>query len=70
MTASAKPCVQRKISVFYADDGLVGSRDADWLQAAMAVLTELFERVGGAGDQQHGQNQGYDLHSRLLSGQS
>ena len=30
--------------VFYADDGMVGSRELDWLKHAMNVLVGLFRR--------------------------
>jgi hypothetical protein len=35
-----------RLVLFYADDGLIAARDNDWLQSALGVLTELFERVG------------------------
>ena len=38
--------VGRCMGVFYADDGMVGSRDADWLQHAMNFLVGLFRRYG------------------------
>jgi hypothetical protein len=34
------------IACFYADDGLVGARDADWLQHSFGVLTGHFARLG------------------------
>ena len=36
------------LGVFYADNGMVGSRDLDWLQHAMNVLVGLFRRYGMA----------------------
>ena len=38
--------VGRCLGVFYADDGMVVSRDADWLQHSMDVLVGLFQRYG------------------------
>jgi hypothetical protein len=38
--------VRHRLVLFYADDGLIAARDNDWLQSALGVLTELFERVG------------------------
>jgi len=35
-----------RAAMFYADDGLLASRSASWLQEALEVLTDLFERVG------------------------
>ena len=32
------------LELFYADDGMVGSRDSDWLQNAMNALVGLFRR--------------------------
>ena len=34
--------VGRCLGVFYADNGMVGSRDSDWLQHAMNILVGLF----------------------------
>ena len=34
------------LGVFYADDGIVGSCDLDWLQNTMNVLVGLFRRYG------------------------
>ena len=34
------------LGVFYADDGMVESQDADWLQHLMNVLVGLFRRHG------------------------
>ena len=34
--------VRQCLGVFYADDGMVGSRDADWLKHLMNVLVGLF----------------------------
>ena len=31
---------------FYADVGLIGSRDPEWLQGALNVLIRLLRRVG------------------------
>ena len=36
----------REIVAFFVDNGLVGSRDAIWLQSAMEVLVTLFEGIG------------------------
>ena len=30
----------------YADDGMIGSRDSDWLQSAINVLVGIFRRYG------------------------
>ena len=38
--------VADKLTIFYADDGLVAARDHEWLQHAIDVLSGLFERVG------------------------
>ena len=40
--------VGRCVGVFYADDGMVGSRDSYWLQHAMNALVDLFRRYGMA----------------------
>ena len=34
------------LGVFYANDSMVGSQDADWLQHLMNVLVGLFRRHG------------------------
>ena len=34
------------LACFYADNGLIASRDPDFLQRAFGVLTGLFDRVG------------------------
>ena len=34
------------MGVFYADVGMVGSRNSDWLHHAMNVLVGLFRRYG------------------------
>ena len=36
----------RCLVVFYANYGMVGSRDPDWLQYSMNVLVGLFRRYG------------------------
>jgi len=36
----------RKIACFYADDGLIGARDPEWLQYSFNKLVGLFGRVG------------------------
>ncbi len=38
--------VKDKVVLFHVDDGLLASRDPEWLQQAFNVLVELFERVG------------------------
>ena len=38
--------VGRCLGAFYADDGMVGSRDPDWLQHVMNVLFGLFQMYG------------------------
>ncbi len=38
--------VKDKVVLFCVDDGLLASRDPEWLQQAFNVLVELFERVG------------------------
>jgi len=45
-TAGLGTYVQDNQAFFYADDGLIGSTDPEWLQEAFNFLTELFERVG------------------------
>ena len=37
--------VDRRLGVFYADNGLLGSRDLEWLQGALNVLIVLFWRI-------------------------
>ena len=32
--------------LFYADDALLASRDANWLQTSFTTICDLFERVG------------------------
>ena len=32
--------------VFYADDGMVGASDPEWLQGAFSALLAIFYRVG------------------------
>jgi hypothetical protein len=34
-----------RIACFYADGGMIGSRDSNWLQHSIGVLAGLFERV-------------------------
>ena len=34
--------IRRCLGVFYSDDGMVGSRDPDWLQNSIKVLVGLF----------------------------
>ena len=34
------------LALFYADDGVVASRDPELLQRALGILSRLFERVG------------------------
>ena len=36
----------RCLGVFYADDGMVGSRNSDWLQHTMNVLVRIFRSYG------------------------
>ena len=38
--------VQAFFAIFYADDGFVGSRDNNKLQASINILVDLLERVG------------------------
>ena len=38
--------VGRCLGVFYANDGMVGSREPDWLQHTMNILVGLFRRYG------------------------
>ena len=38
--------VRRFLGVFYADYGMVGSHESDWLQHAMNVLFGVFRRYG------------------------
>ena len=38
--------VVRCLGVFYADNGMVGYHNLDWLQNAMNVLVGLFRRYG------------------------
>ena len=34
------------MAVFYADDGMVGATDPQWLQGAFSALVAIFDRVG------------------------
>ena len=34
------------LAVFYADDGMVGATDPQWLQGAFSALVAIFDRVG------------------------
>ena len=36
----------RCLEVFYADDGMVGSRDADWIKQSINILLGLLQRYG------------------------
>ena len=38
--------VRRCLGVFYADYGMVGSHESDWLQHAMNILVGIFRRYG------------------------
>jgi len=38
--------IQAMVALFYVDDGLIASRSAEWLQAAVDVVVELFSRMG------------------------
>ena len=38
--------VQSQLALFYADDGMIGSRDGQWLQQSLDLLVELFGRLG------------------------
>ena len=38
--------VSERLCAFYANDGIVAARDAEWLQHSFAVLVQLFEQVG------------------------
>jgi exonuclease III len=38
--------VFEKIACFYADDGMIGARDNEWLQVAISRLADLFDRIG------------------------
>ena len=38
--------VGRCLGFFYADDGMVGSRNSDWLHHVMNILVGLFRRYG------------------------
>ena len=33
-------------AVFYADDGMVGATEPQWLQGAFSALVAIFDRVG------------------------
>ena len=45
-TTGLRHNVQARQVLFYADDGLVGSTSADWLQQAFDELIAIFDRVG------------------------
>ena len=34
------------MGVFNADDGMIGSRDPEWLQGSINVIIEIFRRFG------------------------
>ena len=34
------------LALFYADDGMVGASDPEWLQGAFSALVAIFDRVG------------------------
>ena len=38
--------VGHSLGVFYADDGIIGSQDTEWLQGAFTVLIDLFLQIG------------------------
>jgi len=38
--------VKELLLLFYADDGMIASRDPAWLQEALTVLVVLFRRAG------------------------
>jgi len=38
--------VKERLVLFFVDDGLIAARNHEWLQMAIAKLSELFERVG------------------------
>ena len=38
--------VADRLSILYADDGLLGARDDEWLQGSLNVLVSLFRRFG------------------------
>jgi hypothetical protein len=38
--------VAEQLALFYADDGLIGARNHEWLQTALDCLISLFERMG------------------------
>ena len=38
--------VGRCLGVFYANNGMVGSRESDWMQHTMNVLVGVFRRYG------------------------
>ena len=38
--------VEQCMDVVYADDGMIGSRDPEWIQGAINVFNGLFRGVG------------------------
>ena len=38
--------VGRRMRIFYVDDGLVGSREPEWLQGSISVLIDLLRQYG------------------------
>ena len=38
--------VEQSLGVFYIDDGILGSRDLEWLHGKLNVLIRLFRRIG------------------------
>ena len=38
--------VGRSMGLFYADEGLIGPQDPEWLQEILSIFIGLFHRVG------------------------
>ena len=61
--------VRQCLGVFYADDGMVGSRDNYWIQHSMNVMVGLFWRYGHAANVAKSRSMTYQPNT-LRSGMS
>ena len=37
--------VREHLALFYADNGLIGGHDSEWVQTACSLMITLFERI-------------------------